>query len=275
MATYAIGDIQGCFEPLQRLLDEVRFDGGSDRLWLVGDLVNRGPDSLATLRFVRSLGEAAVVALGNHDLHLLAVAEGYEKLKREDTLQDVLDAPDRDALLDWLRQCPLMHFEGGWAMVHAGLLPAWSVSRALELAAEVEAALRAPTYRSFLARMYGNHPERWSDALAGHDRLRVIVNAMTRMRLCTAEGEMEFAHKGRPKQLPAGYLPWFDVPERRSRDTPLIFGHWSALGLIKRPDLFGLDTGCLWGRRLTALRLEDRRLFQVRCRDAKAPGRAR
>ncbi|HEY7758918.1 MAG TPA: symmetrical bis(5'-nucleosyl)-tetraphosphatase [Burkholderiales bacterium] len=275
MATYAIGDIQGCFEPLQRLLDEVGFDARGDRLWLVGDLVNRGPDSLATLRFVQSLGEASLVVLGNHDLHLLAVAEGYEKLKREDTLQQVLDAPDRDALLDWLRQCPLMHFEDGWAMVHAGLLPAWSVSRALELAAEVEAALRAPTYRSFLARMYGNHPERWSDALAGHDRLRVIVNAMTRMRLCTVEGEMEFAHKGRPKQLPAGYLPWFDVPERRSRDTPLIFGHWSALGLIKRPDLFGLDTGCLWGRRLTALRLEDRRLFQVRCRDAKAPGRAR
>jgi bis(5'-nucleosyl)-tetraphosphatase (symmetrical) len=275
MATYAIGDIQGCFEPLQRLLDEVGFDARGDRLWLVGDLVNRGPDSLATLRFVQSLGEASLVVLGNHDLHLLAVAEGYEKLKREDTLQQVLDAPDRDALLDWLRQCPLMHFEDGWAMVHAGLLPAWSVSRALELAAEVEAALRAPTYRSFLARMYGNHPERWSDALAGHDRLRVIVNAMTRMRLCTVEGEMEFAHKGRPKQLPAGYLPWFDVPERRSRDTPLIFGHWSALGLIKRPDLFGLDTGCLWGRRLTALRLEDRRLFQVRCRDAKAPARAR
>jgi bis(5'-nucleosyl)-tetraphosphatase (symmetrical) len=275
MATYAIGDIQGCFEPLQRLLDEVGFDAGSDRLWLTGDLVNRGPDSLATLRFVRSLGESAVLALGNHDLHLLAVAEGCEKLKREDRLQDVLDAPDRDVLLDWLRHCPLMHFEGGWAMVHAGLLPGWSVSRALELAAEVEAALRAPTYRSFLARMYGNHPERWNEALAGHDRLRVIVNAMTRMRLCTAEGEMEFTHKGRPKQLPAGYLPWFDVPERRSRDTPLIFGHWSALGLIKRPDLFGLDTGCLWGRRLTALRLEDRRLFQVRCRSVKAPGRAR
>ncbi|HXV07545.1 MAG TPA: symmetrical bis(5'-nucleosyl)-tetraphosphatase, partial [Burkholderiales bacterium] len=160
MATYAIGDIQGCFEPLQRLLDEVGFDAGSDRLWLVGDLVNRGPDSLATLRFVRSLGEAAVVVLGNHDLHLLAVAEGYEKLKREDSLQEVLDAPDRDTLLDWLRHCPLMHFEYGWAMVHAGLLPGWSVSRALELAAEVEAALRAATYRSFLARMYGNQPQR-------------------------------------------------------------------------------------------------------------------
>lgn len=275
MATYAIGDIQGCFEPLQRLLDQIGFDAGSDRLWLVGDLVNRGPDSLATLRFVRSLGEVAEVVLGNHDVHLLAVAEGCEKLKREDTLQDVLDAPDRDVLLDWLRHRPLIHFERGWAMVHAGLLPAWSVSRALELAAEVETALRAPTYRSFLARLYGNHPERWSDALTGHDRLRVIVNAMTRMRLCTAEGEMEFTHKGRPKALPAGYLPWFDVPERRSRDTPLIFGHWSALGLIKRPDVFGLDTGCLWGRRLTALRLEDRRLFQVPCRGAKAPTRAR
>jgi bis(5'-nucleosyl)-tetraphosphatase (symmetrical) len=206
MATYAIGDIQGCFEPLQRLLDEVGFDAGSDRLWLTGDLVNRGPDSLATLRFVRSLGESAVLTLGNHDLHLLAVAEGCEKLKREDRLQDVLDAPDRDALLDWLRHCPLMHFEGGWAMVHAGLLPAWSVSRALELAAEVEAALRAPTYRSFLARMYGNHPERWNEALTGI-RLRVTVNAGG--CAATAEG-MEFTHKGHHSRR--GLSPWFNVP---------------------------------------------------------------
>ena len=275
MATYAIGDVQGCFGALQRLLDKIAFEPGSDRLWLVGDLVNRGPDSLATLRFVRSLGEAAVVVLGNHDLHLLAVAEGYEKLKRGDTIHDVLEAEDRDALLEWLRYRPLMHYENGWAMVHAGLLPGWSVSRALELAAEVEAALRAARYRSFLARMYGNLPERWSEALAGQDRLRTIVNAMTRLRVCTADGAMEFAHKGKPKGMPAGYQPWFDVPERRSRDTPVIFGHWSALGLIERPNLYGLDTGCLWGRKLSALRLEDRRVFQAACRAAKTPGRAR
>jgi len=275
MATYAVGDVQGCFQALQRLLDEIDFDPGSDRLWLVGDLVNRGPDSLATLRFVRTLGEAAVVVLGNHDLHLLAVAEGYEKLKRGDSVHDVLEASDRDALLKWLRYRPLMHYEDGWAMVHAGLLPAWSVSRALELAAEAETALRAANYHRFLAGMYGNRPERWSDALTGQERLRTIVNAMTRLRLCTADGRMEFTHKGRPKDLPEGYLPWFDVPQRRSSDTPLIFGHWSALGLVKRANLYGLDTGCLWGRRLSALRLEDRRLFQVACRAAKTPKRAR
>jgi bis(5'-nucleosyl)-tetraphosphatase (symmetrical) len=266
MATYAIGDIQGCFQPLQRLLDEIRFDALRDRLWLVGDLVNRGPDSLATLRFVRELGECAVAVLGNHDLHLLMVAEGLEKLRRDDTLEEVLAAPDRDELLAWLRHRPLMHYEGEFAMVHAGLLPSWSVSRALELAAEVEAALRSESYRSFLARMYGNRPERWSEALTGYDRLRVIVNAMTRLRLCTADGAMEFVHKGPLKSLPAAYFPWFAVPNRRSQDTPIICGHWSALGLLVRDNLFALDTGCLWGRRLSALRLEDRKILQISCR---------
>jgi bis(5'-nucleosyl)-tetraphosphatase (symmetrical) len=275
LSTYAIGDIQGCFAPFQRLLDKVDFDPARDRLWLVGDLVNRGPDSLATLRFVRSLDEVAVVVLGNHDLHLLAVAEGYEKLKRSDTVHDVLDAPDRDELLAWLRTRPLMHCEAGWAMVHAGLLPQWSVARAMELAAEVESVLRGPDYRRFLSRMYGNEPDRWHDALAGIDRLRVVVNAMTRLRVCTVDGVMEFAHKGRPRDMPAGYLPWFDVPGRLSQGTPVIFGHWSALGPVERPDVYGLDTGCLWGRKLSALRLEDRRLFQVGCRAAKAPAPAR
>jgi bis(5'-nucleosyl)-tetraphosphatase (symmetrical) len=265
MATYAIGDLQGCYEPLQRLLDHIRFDPGRDRLWLVGDIVNRGPDSLATLRYVQSLGESALTLLGNHDLHLLTVAEGFAKLKRDDTLDDILAAPDREALLEWLRQRPLMHYEAGYAMVHAGLLPSWSVTRALELAAEVEAALRASSYRSFLARMYGNRPDRWDEGLTGHDRLRVIVNAMTRMRVCTADGAMEFVHKGKPGGLPKGYMPWFAVPNRRSLDTPVIFGHWSALGLVLEPNVAGLDTGCLWGRQLTALRLDDRQLFQVAC----------
>jgi bis(5'-nucleosyl)-tetraphosphatase (symmetrical) len=276
MATYAIGDVQGCYQALQRLLDLIRFDAAEDRLWFVGDLVNRGPDSLAALRFVQSLGEVALTLLGNHDLHLLAVAEGFARLKRDDTLDDILAAPDRDDLLDWLRHRPLMHYEAGCAMVHAGLLPAWSVTRALELAQEVEAQLRAPSYRSFLAKMYGNQPDRWDERLTGHDRLRIIVNAMTRMRVCTADGILEFAHKGKPAGMPAGYLPWFAVPGRRSRDTTVIFGHWSALGLVEEPNLYGLDTGCLWGRELTALRLDDRRLFQVDCRPpGKEKGRGR
>jgi bis(5'-nucleosyl)-tetraphosphatase (symmetrical) len=283
MATYVIGDVQGCFRALQRLLDQLRFDESDDRLWFVGDLVNRGPDSLATLRFVQALGDTAVSVLGNHDLHLLAVAEGFEKLKRDDTLEEVLTASDRDELLEWLRHRPLMHVqpdlraevpgmaasEGGYTMVHAGLLPSWTVAQALELAAEVEAALRAASYRSFLAGMYGNRPERWSDALTGLERLRVIVNAMTRLRLCTADGAMEFEHKGRPTHPPPGYMPWFEVPGRRSADTTIVFGHWSALGLVQQPNVFGLDTGCLWGRRLSALRLDDRRVFQVPCAEEK------
>jgi bis(5'-nucleosyl)-tetraphosphatase (symmetrical) len=267
MATYAIGDVQGCLRSLQRLLGEIAFDERRDRLWFVGDLVNRGPDSLATLRFVRALGARATTILGNHDLHLLAVAEGLEKGRREDTFDEVLAAPDRNELLEWLRHRPLMHVEGGFAMVHAGLLPAWSVQRAAALAAEVESALQAASYRSFLAAMYGNRPARWDEWLTGFERLRVIVNALTRLRLCTADGEMEFRHTGRPKALPGGFMPWFEVPGRRSLDTPVIFGHWSALGTLNRPNLFALDTGCVWGRCLSALRLEDRRLFQVSCRE--------
>jgi bis(5'-nucleosyl)-tetraphosphatase (symmetrical) len=274
MAIYAIGDVQGCFEPLQRLLDHIQFDARADRLWFVGDLVNRGPDSLAALRYVQSLGDAAISVLGNHDLHLLAVAEGFARLKRDDTLDEVLAAPDREDLLDWLRHRPLMHFEAGCAVVHAGLLPQWSVTRALGLAAEVETQLGGPSYRSLLAKMYGNQPDRWNELLTGPDRVRVIVNAMTRMRVCTADGIMEFAHKGKPAGMPAGFLPWFEVPGRRSLDTTVIFGHWSALGLVRQPNLFGLDTGCLWGRRLTALRIEDRQVFQVDCRQPAA-GRAR
>jgi len=220
MATYAIGDIQGCFQGLQLLLDEIGFDLLSDRLWFVGDMVNRGPDSLATLRFVRGLGERAVAVLGNHDLHLLTVAEGLEKLRRDDTLDDVLAAPDREELLVWVRHRPLMHYEDGIAMVHAGLLPSWSVSRALELAAEIESKLRNESYRSFLAKMYGNRPDRWNESLTGYDRLRVIVNAMTRMRFCTPKGIMEFKVKGKIANAPKGHLPWFDLPDRKSVDSP-------------------------------------------------------
>jgi bis(5'-nucleosyl)-tetraphosphatase (symmetrical) len=274
MATYAIGDVQGCYTALQRLLDALRFDDREDVLWLVGDLVNRGPDSLATLRFVRGLGQQAITILGNHDLHLLAIAAGLQRQRKDDTLVDVLAAPDRDELLEWLRARPLMHVAGSFAMVHAGLLPQWTITQARKLAGEVERELTGENWRELLAAMYGNQPVRWSDTLTGYDRLRVIINAMTRMRLCSAGGDMEFTHKGQPTKLPDGYMPWFDAPGARWRGLPVIFGHWSALGLKLRDDLIGLDTGCLWGRRLTAIRLEDRRVFQVSCREPAEPARA-
>jgi bis(5'-nucleosyl)-tetraphosphatase (symmetrical) len=270
MATYVIGDLQGCFRSLQGLLDSFGFNRGSDKLWFVGDLVNRGPDSLAVLRFVKDLGDSAVTVLGNHDLHLLAVAEGFERLKRDDTLDEILAAPDRRQLLDWLRRLPLTHFEHDVLMVHAGLLPDWDAHTACALGREVEHVLRGPQARSFFAHMYGNQPDRWRAGLRGMDRLRVIVNAMTRLRLCSIDGVMELAHKGSLTEAPAGYMPWFEIAGRRSRGTRIVFGHWSALGLVRRPNVLGLDTGCLWGRRLSAFRLEDRRLFQVRCRETRS-----
>jgi bis(5'-nucleosyl)-tetraphosphatase (symmetrical) len=272
MATYAIGDIQGSFEPFQQLLGRFRFDADRDRLWLVGDLVNRGPDSLKTLRFVRALGECAVCVLGNHDLHLISVAAGCARLRADDTLDEVLQAPDCDDLIDWLRHRPMMHRQDEYALVHAGLLPDWSVDQALALAEEVEHALRAADYRQLLSSMYGNQPDRWDAQLTGFARLRVIVNAMTRMRVCSVDGRMDLRFKGEAEDAPAGMFPWFDVPGRASRDTPIVFGHWSALGLLLRPDAIGLDTGCLWGRRLSALRLQDRCLFQVSCAEAATPG---
>lgn len=265
MATYAIGDLQGCFAPLEALLASVRFDPARDRAWFVGDLVNRGPESLRCLRFVKSLGEAAVTVLGNHDLHLVCMAEGIQKRRPRDTLEDVLGAPDRDELVGWLRYRPLFHAEGSYAMVHAGLLPAWTVEQAGELAREVEAALRGPDYRAFLERMYGDRPDEWREDLAGVDRLRVIVNAMTRLRVCDAGGRMVMRFKGEPGEANEGWTPWFDVPGRRSADHAIVCGHWSALGLEIRPDLLSLDSGCVWGRALTAVRLEDRRVFQVGC----------
>ncbi len=257
--------MQGCYAPLARLVDSLSFDPSRDRLWFVGDLVNRGPDSLACLRYVKSLGESAVTVFGNHDFHLLCVAEGIEKRRKRDTLEQVLGAPDRDELLAWLRRRPLMHAEGGFALVHAGLLPQWTVTRARELAAEVEQRLRGPDYRSFLERMYGDEPARWSDELEGIERLRVIVNAMTRLRVCTADGAMVLAFKGEPGDARDEWTPWFDMPARKSRDHTVVFGHWSALGLALRPDIVGLDSGCVWGRSLSAVRLGDRRLYQVPC----------
>ncbi len=265
MAIYAVGDVQGCYVELQQLLERIRFDPARDKLWLVGDLVNRGPGSLEVLRLIRSLGDSAITVLGNHDLHLLAVSEGVAELHRTDTLDAVLSAPDRDELLDWLRRQRLLHAEGGCVLVHAGLLPQWSVSKAASLAGEVENALRGADYATFLARMYGNAPHAWSDDLHGYKRLRVIVNAFTRLRICTSQGEMEFRFKGEVEHIPAGYMPWFEVPERKSRDATVIFGHWSALGLKVTPNVIALDTGCLWGGPMSAMRLEDRQLFQVAC----------
>lgn len=263
MSTYAIGDLQGCFGALQQMLACIAFDPAVDQIYLLGDLVNRGEDSLAVLRWARAHQVKAV--LGNHDLHLLAVAEGFESPHHDDTLQDILNAPDREELLGWLRQLPLAINTAGYLLVHAGLLPAWSTAQALVLAAEVEAALRSPNYREFMREMYGNQPAIWHDDLQGYDRLRVIINAMTRLRFCTVEGEMEFKTKGEPNQPPAGFLPWFHVPGRRSAGSPIVFGHWSALGLHVESDCIALDTGCLWGGQLSALRLEDRRVFQVEC----------
>ena len=275
MATYAIGDVQGCRDALDALLGEIGFSSARDMLWFVGDLVNRGAQSAEVLRFMRSLGDRAVVVHGNHDLHLLAFAAGHAKARADDTFDDVLAAPDRDELLDWLRARPMLHVDGGYAMVHAGLLPAWSIDQAQSLAAEVEAALRGPNHRDFFARLYGSKPDAWRDDLRGADRLRVVVNAMTRMRFCTAAGAMDFRVKGEVEKALPGYLPWFDVPGRRSRGTPIVCGHWSALGLRVTPDLLALDTGCVWGGHLTAIRLEDRRVYQAACAPAADRARAR
>jgi bis(5'-nucleosyl)-tetraphosphatase (symmetrical) len=267
MATYAIGDIQGCFDELQALLGCLDF-GKRDRLWFVGDLVNRGPKSLEVLRFVRALGGRAVTVLGNHDLHLIAQHEGFERPRKDDTIHDVLAAPDRKELVDWLRKRPMMHARGEFAMVHAGLLPQWTVKRSLELAGEAEGALRRRNYRDFLAKMYGSKPDHWSDDLEGWDRLRVIVNAMTRMRFATPQGRMDFHAKG--NEAPRGFRAWFDL--RPKEKASLICGHWSALGLKLRPRLAALDSGCVWGGKLSALRLEDRTLYQVPCRGYQAAG---
>lgn len=262
MACYVIGDVQGCYAALQKLLDQLAFDPAEDELVFVGDLVNRGLGSLETLRFIKGLGERARVVLGNHDLFLLALAEGFVRAKADDTLDAVLSAPDREELLHWLRQQPLARREGDALVVHAGLLPAWSTHQAIVLSAEVESALQGPDWRSFLGALWGNKPGHWDDALQGMDRLRVIVNGMTRLRFVTADGDIDFKYKGERDGAPAGLLPWFEVPGRRSAGETILCGHWSALGLMLRPDVLALDSGCVWGGMLTALRLPDRVVFQ-------------
>lgn len=268
-ALYAVGDIQGCLGSLKSLLLRLPEDA---RLVFVGDLVNRGPASLETLRFARSLGERAVCLLGNHDLHLLAVAAGIRNPSRNDTLDDILSAPDRDELIDWLRHRPLAHREAGALFVHAGLLPEWSVDQALVLAAEVEAGLRSPSWKDFLAPMYGNSPDHWEAQHAGAERMRAIINGLTRLRYLTPDGRMDFDVKEGASAAPPGYRPWFEWPGRAASEELLVFAHWSTLGLVMREHLIAIDTGCVWGGSLTAVSLPDRQVIQVRCPQAQAPG---
>jgi bis(5'-nucleosyl)-tetraphosphatase (symmetrical) len=252
---YAVGDVQGCDDELGALLTRLKFNPDRDQLWLVGDLVNRGPASLATLRRVRALGDNAVVVLGNHDLHLLALAHGAHRRRKSDTLDAVLAAPDRHALLEWLITRPLAHAQGADLMVHAGVVPQWSVAKTLALAAEVGAALRKSP-RALFEQMYGDEPQRWDDALDGPERLRFIINVLTRLRLCTADGRIDVALKGAPPAGTSQLRPWFEHPERATRDARIVFGHWSALGLVQREGVVGLDSGCVWGGALTALNLD-------------------
>jgi bis(5'-nucleosyl)-tetraphosphatase (symmetrical) len=271
MATYVMGDVQGCYASMRALLDKAEFDPASDRLWLVGDLVNRGPESLQVLRFVHGLGDAAITVLGNHDLHLLGVWAGHRKTHDSDTLHDILQAPDCNALMNWLRHLPMAHYEHGVLMTHAGSWPGWTLEQALAHAHELEDALRSDDFPALFASLWGSVPDSWSDELSGAARLRVITNVLTRMRFCTADGVLDFHHKGRIGTPPAQLMPWFDVPGRKTAGVPIVFGHWSALGLLLRDDIMALDTACLWGGRLTALRLEDRVPIQVACPSLRRP----
>ena len=287
MSLYLIGDVQGCDDALQRLLDEISFSPSRDTLYLLGDLVNRGPQSAAVLRRLMRYGAAAQAVLGNHDLHLLALAHGVRQASHSDTLSDILQASDREAMLDWLRWQRMAMLESidghTLLMVHAGVLPDWSAERTVVLAGEVESVLRSPDLGDFLRQMYGNNPAQWSDTLFGADRLRVIVNALTRMRFCNAQGRMDHESKEGAATAPTGYMPWFEVPGRRTAQITVAFGHWSMLGWIGRSDVLSLDTGCVWGGCLSALRVggagpSDSRLslkqelIQVRCVQAQKPG---
>ncbi|MDO5103172.1 MAG: symmetrical bis(5'-nucleosyl)-tetraphosphatase [Lautropia sp.] len=264
--TIAFGDLQGCQRPLQQLLAHIDASP-TEPLWFCGDLVNRGPASLGTLRQVHRLGPRAKVVLGNHDLHLLAAAAGVREPRPGDTLSDILKAPDRDELIHWLRTRPLAIREGDFLMVHAGLHPEWTADEVPELAREVETVLAGPHWRDFLHVMYGNQPDRWSDSLRGDDRLRCIINVLTRTRYLYTDGRMDFKCTEPPAKAPAGLIPWFEIPGRRSANTTIVFGHWSSLGLHLRPHLLALDTGCVWGGCLTAIRLESRQRFQQCCDD--------
>ncbi len=272
---YLVGDLQGCCDALERLLAEIGFSPSRDRLTVLGDLVNRGPASLAVLERLAGLGDAATCLLGNHDLHLLAVAHGVRPAHRSDTLGEILASPQRARWIDWLRTRRVALQADGWLLVHAGVAPQWDAALALALAAELEAAFAGPTLADFLQVMYGNEPARWSDGLAGHDRLRLAVNAFTRIRFVQADdGRLDFKVKEGADAAPPGLVPWFDAPGRRTAGVPIAFGHWSTLGLVNRADLLALDTGCVWGGQLTAARIDGgrREIVQVRCAQAQKPG---
>ena len=275
MATYAIGDVQGCHDPLRRLLDKLKFDPGRDRLWFCGDLVNRGGQSLEVLRLVRSLDAVSTVVLGNHDLSLLTIAERKEADQRKvnPDLQRVLFADDREPLVSWLRHRPMMHVDPalGYALVHAGLAPKWTIALAQKRAREVETRLRGKNYRKLMRQMYGNKPAAWSPTLEGMDRLRAIINVMTRLRFCDVRGRIAFDEKGPPGTQTPGLYPWFEVPGQVRRELRVVTGHWSTLGLLIGMGVYGIDTGCVWGGKLTALELgPEPRVIQV---DGKADAR--
>ncbi len=266
MPVYAIGDIQGCYDPLLKLLEKIHFDPSADQLWFAGDLVNRGPKSLETLRFIKSLGKSAVCVLGNHDLHLLATALKQRKLKPKDSLAAILAAPDRDELLEWLRHRPLMHSDRGFHLLHAGLAPQWDIHTAQKLARQAEKVFRSDRYAEFFHHMYGDKPDIWSKTLNSMEQTRFVVNCFTRMRFCDAAGRLDFKYNGPPGSQPQHLLPWFSIPERKSRDSTLIFGHWSALGYYHGHNCYAIDTGCLWGGQLTALKLGKKiKKFSVNC----------
>jgi len=275
MPVYAIGDVQGCFQPLRALLTEIRFDPRHDSLWFTGDLVNRGPQSLEVLRYVKALNDRVICVLGNHDLHLLAIAAGATKPKKRDTLEKILSAPDKDELLQWLRGRPLLHHDDriGYTLIHAGLLPAWTLTDAERLAQEAQDVLRGDATMDLFHHMYGDLPDHWNENLRGADRLRVIINAFTRLRYCDLEGNMDLRPKGTPGSQPPDLMPWFQVPGRRSRDLRIVFGHWSTLGLWQGDGVIGLDSGCLWGKSLSAVQLDQDpvKFFSVPCPSRLVP----
>lgn len=271
MSIYAIGDLQGCVQQTLALTNRIRLDSKNPRFYFVGDLVNRGPDSLRTLRFVRSLKSGAAVVLGNHDLHLLALAGNVRQVGSHDTLHAILKAPDADDMISWLRHQPLAIFEDNHLFVHAGVLPQWNVEQTIALAHEVEHVLRGPYWIDFLREMYGNTPARWHEDLHGIERLRCIVNALTRVRYCEPDGTMVLNTPENGSEPVSGIMPWFDLPDRKTRNVTVVFGHWSQRGLVLQPDLIGLDTGCVWGGKLTAVRLNDRTLYQVDCPQYQIP----
>ena len=274
MSIYAIGDVQGCFDDLLRLLDTISFDQSTDQLWFVGDLVNRGPKSLETLRFVKALGDSAVTVLGNHDLHLLAASCAPKIANKKDALLQVLEASDRDELIHWLRHRPLFHYNSDFCLLHAGLPPQWDFKKTQKMALLAEQALQSANYQAFLKQMYGNKPNVWSSSLKGVDKLRFIINCFTRIRYCDVNGQLDFVNSGAPGSQPKNLLPWFAVPKRKNADMRVIFGHWSTLGYYAGSNCYAIDTGCLWGGQLTALKLDDPvQRFSIDCLEVKKPNK--